>query len=182
MSVRQVACYLISILAAPVVALYIKGQHKRLMKDAVGIPDEMMHALAPYFAADVLSTARLFVADHLPLSKLPFSSVLRHCGLYVPSPYTIAAITFDSVVAAREHLPARMLFHELVHVVQYRLLGVDRFARQYVEGFLTEGSYERIPLECCALMLEEYFASDCTPFSVEDAVLLWSKKHDLCEG
>ncbi len=33
------------------------------------------------------------------------------------------------------------LFHELVHVEQYRQLGVPRFSELYVRGFLSGGRY-----------------------------------------
>ena len=65
-----------------------------------------------------------------------------------------------------------VLFHELVHVVQFRLLGVREFSRQYVEGFLKSGSYEGIPLEVCAYELEARFEMSARPFAVEDEVRL----------
>jgi hypothetical protein len=34
-----------------------------------------------------------------------------------------------------------LLFHELVHVEQYRQLGIPRFAELYVRGFLSGGGY-----------------------------------------
>ena len=176
MSVRRSVCRLVSVPPAAAVALYIRRQRERLARDAVELAAEFTYELTPYFRPDVLDSTRLCVSEPLPIPDLPFSSPLRRCGLHIPSPSTIAAITFDNVIAAREPLPARVLFHELVHVVQYRLLGIDQFARQYVEGFLAEGSYDRIPLECCASLLEERFASHQTPFSVELAVASWSKQ------
>src|SRR5436305_326073 len=53
------------------------------------------------------------------------------------------AIAFDTTIVvapqATEAAPAKfteLIFHELVHVVQYRLLGVDRFAQLYVDGWM----------------------------------------------
>jgi hypothetical protein len=40
-----------------------------------------------------------------------------------------------------------LLFHELVHVEQYRQLGIPRFAELYVRTFLSGGGYDGIPLE-----------------------------------
>ena len=40
-----------------------------------------------------------------------------------------------------------LLFHELVHIVQYHQLGIPSFARHYVQGLLTHRAYEKIPLE-----------------------------------
>ena len=55
-----------------------------------------------------------------------------------------------------------------MHVVQYRALGLERFARLYVEGFLRGGSYEAIPLEQQAYALGERFEDERERrFSVE---------------
>ena len=54
-------------------------------------------------------------------------------------------------------LSRAFLFHELVHTVQYKHLGLQGFAEQYVRGFLSGGSYEEIPLEKQAYELEGKF-------------------------
>jgi len=59
----------------------------------------------------------------------------------------MAAITFVGTVVSHETVTDRLLFHELVHVVQYEKLGLSQFAAKYVSGFLSGGSYEAIPLE-----------------------------------
>src|ERR1039457_2000817 len=40
-----------------------------------------------------------------------------------------------------------LLFHELVHVEQYRQLRIPRCSELYVDGFLTGVGYDGIPLE-----------------------------------
>ena len=60
---------------------------------------------------------------------------------------SIGAVTLVDVVAYPDELDHKISFPELVHVVQYRVLGLKRFARLYVIGFLKGGSYEQIPLE-----------------------------------
>ena len=40
------------------------------------------------------------------------------------------------VIVHSERLSDALLFHELVHVVQYEVLGLRRFAGYYVRGFL----------------------------------------------
>ena len=65
----------------------------------------------------------------------------------------------------------RVLFHELVHAVQYEKLGLAKFAAKYVKGFLSGGSYEEIPLEKQAYELEGRFAvNPAVTFSVEEDV------------
>jgi hypothetical protein len=83
----------------------------------------------------------------------------------------MAAVTFVDTVVSHEPFSNRLLFHELVHVVQYRKLGLAEFATKYVRGFLTGGSYEAIPLEINAYELEGRFAVAPTNiFSVETEV------------
>jgi hypothetical protein len=61
-------------------------------------------------------------------------------------------VTFGDVIAACSPLPRSTLFHELVHVVQYQLLGIDQFGLRYLEKYLGSG-YEAMPLEVIAVEL-----------------------------
>lgn len=70
------------------------------------------------------------------------------------------AITFIDTIVCHQTPNLQLVFHELVHVEQYRQLGVDGFAEKYVRGFLKRGSYEAIPLESHAYALENQFSSD----------------------
>lgn len=126
--------------------------------------------MAGYFADVDLERVRLVEQDPLPIAGLPFQGALRACGFDFPDPRLVTAITFDGVIAARHPLSDAVLFHELVHVVQFRLLGVREFSRQYVDGFLKSGSYEGISLEICAYGLEARFDLAARPFAVEDEV------------
>jgi len=64
----------------------------------------------------------------------------------------------------------------LVHVEQYRQLGVPRFAGLYVRGFLNGGGYDGIPLEMNAYELGGRFEADpARKFSVEEEVTAWVK-------
>ncbi len=59
---------------------------------------------------------------------------------------------------SRPGAPSGLLFHELVHVVQYRLLGIGGFIHGYVTGWAAAGFvYEAIPLEREAFDLEQRF-------------------------
>ena len=76
---------------------------------------------------------------------------------------TTAGITFIDCILIQERyfrienwFP--LLFHELVHVVQYDVLGTSRFATQYVTGWAEAGFvYEKIPLEVQAYALQHRF-------------------------
>ncbi len=92
----------------------------------------------------------------------------------LPNFSLMAAITFVDTIVSHEPFTDRLLFHELVHVVQYQKLGLPEFAAKYVRGFLNGGSYEAIPLEVNAYELEARFAAEpAMPFSAEAEVRAW---------
>jgi hypothetical protein len=80
----------------------------------------------------------------------------------------------ETMVPVHGALTPPLVFHEFVHVEQYRQLGVDRFAELYVKGFLERGCYEAIPLEVSAYGLEGSFRKvPNRGFSVEQEVAEW---------
>lgn len=84
----------------------------------------------------------------------------------------MAGVTFQDVIVHAEPLTRALLFHELVHSVQYTHLGLHGFAEHYVRGLLSGGSYQEIPLEKQAYELEARFDADPDErFSVEADVL-----------
>jgi hypothetical protein len=83
----------------------------------------------------------------------------------------MAAITFGNIVVSHKPFTHGLLFHELVHVEQYRQLGIPQFSDLYVRGFLTGGGYDGIPLERNAYALGARFeANPQLRFSVSDDV------------
>jgi len=103
----------------------------------------------------------------------PFYTDLEKLGFTgLPDFSIMPAITFDDVVVFQESLTPQLIFHELVHVVQYRLLGIDEFARLYVRGYL-HGGYEGTPLEVCAYELDGRFIMGSVGFDVEAVVREW---------
>jgi hypothetical protein len=92
-------------------------------------------------------------------------------SINLPDQSGMAATTFSDVVVS--HIPFNddLLFHELVHVEQYRQLGLQTFADLYVRGFLDSWSDEGIALEQNAYLLGAEYAQDRGgSFSVADDV------------
>lgn len=167
---------MVSRLLARPVARYIRRQRDCLDETGTPLDAFTKTELAKYFSAVDLERVRVVESDPLPIPVPPFAGLIRAIGLDYPDISLTAAITFDHVIATREAMDARLLFHELVHAVQYRLLGVASFARLYVRGFLAQRSYEKIPLECCAFELEARFRRSRVPFSVEAEVATWIER------
>jgi hypothetical protein len=151
------------------VAAYIAEQRAAFHGKARAIGSEHRVVLGPFFPADVLDSVRVVRGR---ASEPAFYSQLRAMGIRNAPPFSdMAGITFQDVVVHIEALTLRLLFHELVHAVQYKHLGLKGFANAYVSGFLNGGSYEEIPLEKQAYELEGRFATNQGAiFSVEEDV------------
>jgi hypothetical protein len=151
-------------------ARYIAYHRRRLAPQATSIPGELLTSLHQYFPPTVLAKTRI-VRSTMPEPLLyPLVGLLGIKGLLEVS--SIGAITLVDVVAYPDELDCETLFHELVHVVQYRILGLKRFARFYVKGFLKGGGYKGIPLEQQAYELGARFERDSEKvFSVEEDVI-----------
>jgi Domain of unknown function (DUF4157) len=151
------------------VADYIAEQRNNFLTQARPITAEHRAMLAPYFPTDVLESVRVIRGR---ATEPSFYAQLRAMGIRnAPAFLQMAGITFQDVVVHVEPLTDSLLFHELVHAVQYRHLGLQGFAERYVRGFLSGGSYEEIPLEKQAYELEARFSADpAALFSVEQDV------------
>src|SRR6266581_5947325 len=134
-------------------------------------------ALRPFFPAQTLTMVR-FAAVPM-IENPPFYTALEEAGIGIPLDFRgMTGITFvDTVLISQvapmpegEWLP--LLFHELVHVLQYQELGLERFVRVYVTGWAAAGgSYPDIPLERDAYELDGQFRAEPTrPFDALGAV------------
>jgi hypothetical protein len=151
-------------------ARYIAYHRRRLEPQATSIPGELLTSLHQYFPPAVLEETRIVRATMPEPFLYPLVGLFGIKGLLEMS--SIGAITLVDVVAYPDELGHETLFHELVHVVQYRVMGLKRFARLYVNGFLKGGGYEGIPLERQAYELGARFEKNSKKvFSVEEDVI-----------
>jgi hypothetical protein len=169
---RLLSSFAAAILSPPV-ARYILDHRDRLAPASLPLTDAAKSGVQGYFSEADLDRVRVVIADPLPIADPPLASFARRVGLDFPSVALTEAITFDHIIACRKAVTPSLLVHELVHVVQYRLLGVATFAHRYVHGFLSSGSYHDIPLERCAFELEQRFIAGGPVFNVEAEVTNW---------
>lgn len=150
-------------------ARYIAHHRARLAPGSEPIKSDLQTQLREFFPSAILEDARTVRAALPDPMFYPLVRILGIRGLLEMS--SIGAITLIDVIAYPDELDRSTLFHELVHVVQYRVLGLRRFAELYVKGFLGGGGYEGIPLERQAYDLEERFSRNPKNlFSVEQDV------------
>ena len=161
------------------VARYISAQRGKYAPRALPLSLDERAPLEPFFEREVLDKVRVLVLEGERVANPEFYPMLRGLGFKnLPNQWAVAAITFSDVVVSHEPFSDGLFFHELVHVEQYRQLGIPGFSERYVRGFLTGGSYEAIPLEVNAYSLEDRFRNDPhRAFSVQAEVAQW-----LAEG
>jgi hypothetical protein len=151
-------------------ARYIARHRQRLLPGSQPISADDREGFSGFFPSSILRETRVVCAS-VPNPK--FYRLARMVGIDgVLEMSSIGAITLVEVIAYPDHMNRSTLFHELVHAVQYRVLGLPRFANLYVRGFVDHGGYDAIPLERQAYELEERFSRNPTKvFSVEEDVL-----------
>jgi hypothetical protein len=130
-----------------------------------------------FLPSDTLARIRVVPVPAIP--NPDFYRALTSRGTRIPLDFTVmSALTLvDTVLVSTRRADfgaarfERLLFHEAVHVMQYEVLGLSRFMREYVVGWASSGfSYERIPIEVQAYALERRFAEGAEPFSVEGEI------------
>jgi len=160
---------------------HIASQREKYPPQAIPLAAQQKAALASFFSQQLLEGTRLLVLREERVANPDFYPMLKGLGFTnLPDQASMAAITFSDVVVSHEQFSNGLLFHELVHVEQYRQLGIPRFSELYVRGFLNGGGYEAIPLEVNAYTLGGRFKSDSRRvFSVEDEVRRWAAEGKL---
>jgi hypothetical protein len=121
-----------------------------------------------YFTENTLTSTKVVLVDPLPMPPLSSMGLARFAdferGDFDGITY-IDTIFLKPTQANNEN----MHFHELVHAVQWRLLGPDRFLLSYANGLECFG-YRQSPLEAMAYDAETAFASSTAVFNVEKMV------------
>jgi hypothetical protein len=131
---------------------WVTDQRNLFRPNAQPISADDKVQLEPNFAPDILERARLTWVAEIP--NPGFYTTLQTSGLPIPLDFRqMTGITFlDTILISRSRFTYNahwlpLLFHELVHVVQYGILGRDEFLTQYVYGWARNGfNYFAIPL------------------------------------
>ena len=120
-------------------------------------PVASMHfaRLPHYFDKSLLEAVKFIVIDRLPVPPLTAMGLNRFAGFEQGN--------FDGITYLNRYFIKRTViteealhFHELIHIIQWRLLGPERFLAAYANG-LDEFGYENSPLEKMAYDAETLF-------------------------
>lgn len=144
------------------VVAYIAHQRRTYRPAGGPLSLAQKNAMRSFFPEPTLDSSRMIPLAGQRFTNPPFYGELIKMGVEaasLPNFEHMAAITFVDTVVSQGPFTGRLLFHELVHVVQYEKLGLPNFAAKYVRGFLSGGAYEAIPLEMNAYELDARFAA-----------------------
>jgi len=121
-----------------------------------------------YFTEKTLTSAKVVLVEPLPIPPLKSMGLARFADFERGNFDGITYLdTFFLKPAQADN--ETMYFHELVHVVQWRLLGPDRFLFLYANGLECFG-YRQSPLEAMAYDAETAFATSMATFDMEKMV------------
>lgn len=166
---------------ANMVEEYITSSRKKYAPQAVALTDAQRSAMHPFFSPAVLDSARICVLYGTRVSNPSMYAMTKMMGIRnLPDFAAMTAITFVDVIVSHQEFTDALLFHELVHVAQYAQMNLKEFAGRFVNGFIQGGSYEEVPLEKMAYVLESRFSQNAAEaFSVDDEVRQWREAGNL---
>ena len=137
-----------------------REEHRPAARDLTEIEKS---EFSPFFHSRILGIAKIKM---VPCVRNPgFYLQLQDMAVPRLLDFTQAAgITFkDTILVSQRYLTSHtqlgpLIFHELVHVVQYEVLGVTDFIERYVRDWVDNGlDYLAIPLEAKAYELQKRY-------------------------
>jgi hypothetical protein len=155
-------------IAYPKVQAWIQKTLAAYEKDAQPIASMHFARLPLYLDYDLLETVKFIPIDKVPMPSLSAMGLDRFAAFEQGN---FRGVTYlDRYFIVRTVVTEEALhFHELIHAIQWRLLGPERFLRAYADG-LDEFGYENSPLEKMAYEAEATFKQSSAIFDAEKFV------------
>jgi hypothetical protein len=151
----------------PLIARWIKKTLAKHATAARPVASFGFSRLPDYYVAQVLASSKAVVVPRVPMPPLSAMGLDRFRDF---EKMNAGGMTFfDTYFVRADHAHDESLhFHELVHLIQWRLLGPEKFLALYADG-LERFGYRKSPLEVIAFQLQHRFQREAKPFSVEAA-------------
>ena len=137
--------------------------------EAVPLESFGFKRLPGFFSRRLLEHTKVVVTDKCPVPPLSALGLSQFARFETSG---FRGITFlDTYFVLRSEAADESLhFHELVHVVQWNVLGLQRFLQMYAEGVEKFAEYKDNPLERIAYAHQDRFTAGGPPYDVEGAV------------
>lgn len=138
--------------------------------------------LSLYFRPRFLSSTKFVIVDQVPVPPLSAMGLKQFADFERGNWDGITYLDTFFIRSSRAS-EERLYFHELIHVLQWHLLGPERFLAAYADGLETLG-YDKSPLEVMAYDAENTFVTVAQSFDAEkhvkeqlkDRIILGNKK------
>jgi hypothetical protein len=123
--------------------------------------------LPRYYDRKVLASAKVVLVQQVPMPPLSALGLARFADF---ERMDSAGITYlDTYFVHQDHARDESIhFHELVHIIQWQLLGPEKFLASYSEG-LERFGYRESPLEVMAYDFQNRFDTEEEVFDVRSA-------------
>lgn len=136
--------------------------------NALTVASRGFRRLSAYYNPELLAHAKVVYVDAVPappLTKLGLSQFANFENM------DAGGITYlDTFFVRREWQHYEPIhFHEMVHIIQWKILGPKTFVAAYADG-LERFGYRNSPLEVMAYEAEARFEKSPEPFDVEKLV------------
>lgn len=153
--------------AYPLLSGWIRNTLAKHASAARAVASLGFERLPHYYRQETLAAAKVVVVPQVPVPPLSAMGLDRF-GEF--ERMDAGGITYlDTYFVRADHAHDESLhFHELVHIIQWRLLGPEMFLARYADG-LERFGYRNSPLEKMAYDLQERFGCDVRPFDAEAA-------------
>jgi hypothetical protein len=153
--------------ALPVVKHWIENLLTEYKNQAEPVSACGFPQLLEHFPPELLGRAAVVSVPRVPFPPLSQLGLPEFASVERLAP---DGITFlDTLFVNASRRTAGLYFHELVHVVQWERLGVDRFLLAYGVGLLHHG-YRSSPLEEMAYALQARFDRNTLPLNVTPSI------------
>jgi hypothetical protein len=158
-------------------AAWLRQQREKYRPSAIPLTPDQTAALQSFFPSDVLSNSRILdvsqTGETIPYP--PFYARVRAGGSrVVPEAAHMTAMPFFDVTVFNRAPTLRTLFHNLVHVAQFAVLGAERVMESYFHVLNETGLWMVAPVEEQAYQLDARYTKDPTDvFSVADEIQEW---------
>lgn len=137
-------------------------------RDAQPVASQGFSRLPLYFGRELLALAKFVVVERVPMPPLTELGLSEFAAFERADNDAVTYLDTYFVKRGRES-EEPLHFHELIHVVQWRLLGPERFLSVYAAGLEVFG-YRNSPLEAMAYDAEALFAQGREIFDAERRV------------
>jgi hypothetical protein len=156
---------------------WLHQQREYFLHSSFPLDAKQKSHLGPFFPAKILDRARIADASQTgeAIPYPPFYERVRAGGARViPDAAHMTAMAFVDVIVFNRPPTLRTIFHNLVHVTQFVMLGEERVLRGYFDTLNEAGLWMVVPYEEQAYQMDARFTRNpAEVFSVEKEIQEW---------